>query len=120
MSGFTRATSARYHTRRVGSFFTADSASFVVKNEPTDDPLDLIEIRQQIRALRSKHSDNLALTVLLNRFLVKIAFLSEPKDAGHARHLRSEFARTLRTVEEILSRGPSAKRSGVVKRPKSH
>jgi hypothetical protein len=54
----------------------------------------------------------------LNRFFVKIAFLSEPKDAAHAQHLRSEFARTLQGIETIVTRRPSAKRSGIVKRPK--
>jgi hypothetical protein len=99
---------------------TADTASFVVTNDPTDDPLDLMEMRERIRVLRSKHSDNLPLTAILNRFLVKISFLSEPRDAAHMRHLRSEFGRTLQTVEAILSRCHSTKKSGVVKRPKSH
>jgi hypothetical protein len=45
----------------------------------------------------------------LNRFLVKIAFLSEPKDAAHEQHLRFEFVRTLQAVEGIVSRGRSVK-----------
>lgn len=77
-------------------------------NEQDDDSLDLIGMRQQITALRSQHSDNLPVTAILNRFLVKIAFLSEPKDAAHVKHLRSEFTRTLRSVEAI-SRGLSVK-----------
>nr|AWM10776.1 hypothetical protein CIT39_32905 [Bradyrhizobium symbiodeficiens] len=89
-------------------------------NEPTDDPLDLMEIREQIRVLRSKHSDNLPLTAILNRFLVKISFLSEPRDAAHMQRLRFEFGRTLQSVEAILARGHSTKPSSVVKRPKSH
>ncbi|TFW58179.1 hypothetical protein CT676_26525 [Bradyrhizobium sp. MOS001] len=78
-------------------------------NEPDDDPLDLIEMRRQITALRSQHSDNLPVTAILNRFLVKTAFLSEPKDAAHVQHLRSEFTRTLRSVEATVSRGRSVK-----------
>ncbi|OSI34069.1 hypothetical protein BST65_02070 [Bradyrhizobium canariense] len=66
-------------------------------------------MRRQITNLRSQHSDNLLVTSRLNRFLVKIAFLSEPKDAAHARHLQSEFARMLRTVDEMVSRGRSTK-----------
>ncbi|OSI63687.1 hypothetical protein BSZ21_23905 [Bradyrhizobium canariense] len=78
-------------------------------NRPNDDRPDLVEIRRQITNLRSQHSDNLLVTSRLNRFLVKIAFLSEPKDAAHALHLQSEFARMLLTVDEIVSRGPSTK-----------
>ncbi|TYL99682.1 hypothetical protein FXB40_02305 [Bradyrhizobium rifense] len=87
-------------------------------NMPDDDRLDLVEMRRQITNLRSQHSDNLLVTSRLNRFLVKIAFLSEPKDAAHVRHIRSEFARTLRGVEEMVSRSRSTKRPGIVKRPK--
>jgi len=83
--------------------------SFVLTNEPDDQSLDLIEIRRQITALRSQHSDNLPVTSALNHFLVKIAFLSEPKDAAHVQHLRSEFARMLQSVEAIVSRGRSVK-----------
>jgi hypothetical protein len=108
----------RHHTRRVGFVLTANSASFVVTNEPDDQPLDLLEIRRQITVMRSQNSDNLLITSLLNRFLVKIAFLSEPTDFSHAQHLRSEFARTLQRVEAITSRTPSAKSSSAVKQPK--
>ncbi|OSJ32172.1 hypothetical protein BSZ19_20275 [Bradyrhizobium japonicum] len=87
-------------------------------NELDDDPLDLIELRRQITALRSQHSDNLPVTAILNSFLVKIAFLSEPKDTAHARYRQSEFARMLRTVKEMVSRSRSTKPSDVVKRPK--
>jgi hypothetical protein len=86
--------------------------------QPDHEMLDLIEMRRQLTALRSHHSDNFLITSLLNRFLVTIAFLSEPTDAAHAQHLRSEFARTLRSVEAIASRSRSAKQSGVVKQPK--
>lgn len=66
-------------------------------------------MRRHMTALRSQHSDNLLITSRLNRFLVKIAFLSEPKDAAHEQHLRFEFVRTLQSVEAIVSRGRSAK-----------
>lgn len=72
--------------------------------------LDLIEMRRQLTALRSQHSDNLGIAMLLNRFLVKIAFLSEPTDLKHEQYLRSEFALTLKKVEAIASRKPAAKR----------
>ncbi|PDT64285.1 hypothetical protein CO683_39230 [Bradyrhizobium ottawaense] len=86
-------------------------------NTPDDDRLDLIEMRRQITNLRSQHSDNLLVTSRLNRFLVKIAYLSEPKNAAHEQHLKHEFVRTLRSVEAIVSRNRSAKPSGAVERP---
>ena len=91
------------------SFIRRNSMSFFLANKPDDDPIDLVEMRRQITILRSQHSDNLLVTSRLNRFLVKIAFLSEPKDAAHEQHLRSEFVRTLQNVEAIASRSRSAK-----------
>jgi hypothetical protein len=44
---------------------------------------------------------------LLNRFLVKVAFLSEPEDRKHEQYLRSEFAETIKKVQAITS--PPAK-----------
>lgn len=89
-----------------------------MEKQPNHEPLDLVEMRRQLTVLRSQHSDNLGIASLLNRFLVKIALLSEPRDVAHAQHLRSEFARTLQKVEAIASRTPSAKPSGAVKQPK--
>jgi len=46
--------------------FTVDSTSFVLKNELTNEPLDPIEMRRRITALRSQNSDDLLITSLLN------------------------------------------------------
>jgi len=81
-----------------------------LKQRSVPGKLDLIEMRRQLTVLRSQHSDSLAIASLLNRFLVKIAFLSEPTDPKHERYLRSEFALTLKKVEAITSRRPAAKR----------
>ncbi|WP_342739730.1 hypothetical protein [Bradyrhizobium sp. B117] len=78
--------------------------------QQSDYGLDLIEMRRQLTALRSQHSDDLAIASLLNRFLVKVAFLSEPKDREHEQYLRAEFAETLKKVEAIISRKPAVKR----------
>ncbi|WP_247973540.1 hypothetical protein [Bradyrhizobium sp. 195] len=83
---------------------------FYLKQQSDSGKLDLIEMRRQLTTVRSQHSDNLAIASLLNRFLVKVAFLSEPIDPKHEQHLRSEFAQTLKKVEAITSRKPSAKR----------
>jgi hypothetical protein len=45
-----------------------------LKNQPDHESLDLVEMRRQLPALRSQHSDNLRIASLLNRFLVKIVF----------------------------------------------
>ncbi|MDA9506122.1 hypothetical protein XI09_16070 [Bradyrhizobium sp. CCBAU 11386] len=74
-----------------------------------------MEMRRQLTALRSQYSDNLAIASLLNRFFVKVAFLSEPKDQDHEQYLRSEFAETLKKVETIISRKPTAKRPPATK-----
>jgi hypothetical protein len=112
------ARSSRQDTRRGGFVYLPQRYELHLANKPDDDRFDLVEMRRQITNLRSQHSDNLLVTSRLNRFFVKIAFLSEPKDAAHAQHLRSEFARTLQGIETIVTRRPSAKRSGIVKRPK--
>lgn len=78
-----------------------------MKEQPDHETLDLIEMRRQLTALRSQHSDNLQIASLLNRFLVKVAFLTEPKDSAHEQYLRSEFERTLTKVKEIAARTKS-------------
>jgi hypothetical protein len=100
---------SRQDTRRGGFVYPLQRYELHLANKPDGDPFDLVEMRRPITNLRSQHSDNLLVTSRLNRFLVKIAFLSEPKDAAHARHLQSEFARMLRTVDEMVSRGRSTK-----------
>lgn len=78
-----------------------------MREQPDHETLDLIEMRRQLTALRSKHSGNLPITSLLNRCLVKVAFLAEPTDLAHEQYLRSEFERTLTKVKEIAARANS-------------
>jgi hypothetical protein len=75
-----------------------------LREQPDHETLDLIEMRRQLTALRSKHSDNLLITSLLNRFFVKVAFLVKPTDLTHEQYLKSEFERTLTKVKEIAAR----------------
>lgn len=89
-----------------------------MKQQSDGGKLDLIEMRRQLTVLRSQHSENLAIASLLNRFLVKVAFLSEPTDPKHEQHLQSEFAQTLKKVEAITSRRSLAKRPVTTNRPK--
>jgi hypothetical protein len=78
-----------------------------LKKQSERETLDLIEMRRQLTTLRSQHSDNLSVASILNRFLVKIAFLSQPEDPEHEQYLRSEFERTLTKVTEISARTKS-------------
>ena len=75
-----------------------------MREQPERATLDLIEMRRQITALRSKHSDNLLITSLLIRFFVKVAFLVEPTDLAQEQYLRSELERTMIKVKEIAAR----------------
>ncbi|WFU82974.1 hypothetical protein QA645_09620 [Bradyrhizobium sp. CIAT3101] len=77
--------------------------------------IDLIEMRRQLTALRSQHSDDLLVASILNRFIVKVAFLSEPTDAKHEQLLRSEFLETLEKVQAITSHKATAQGSAVTK-----
>ncbi|QQO33200.1 hypothetical protein JJC00_32490 [Bradyrhizobium diazoefficiens] len=78
-----------------------------MREQPERETLDLIEMRRQLTALRSKHSDNLLIASLLNRFFVKVAFLVEPTDLAQEQYLRSEFEQTLIKVKEIAARTKS-------------
>ncbi|MGY0576038.1 hypothetical protein ACTGJ9_037615 [Bradyrhizobium sp. RDM12] len=83
-----------------------------MKRPSKHETLDLAEMRRQITALRSQHSENLQITHLLNRLLIKIAYLSEPESAAHAQQLREAFARTMADIEERVKknvRGPSGR-----------
>ncbi|MDH2357764.1 hypothetical protein QCM80_45795 [Bradyrhizobium sp. SSUT112] len=82
----------------------------VLKRPSKHETLDLIEMRRQITALRSQHSENLRITYLLNRLLIKMAYLSEPESAAHAQQLREAFARTMTDIEKHFEQRPQAAR----------
>lgn len=102
---------SRRHTRRVG-FVRWPHASIILKRPSKHETLDLGEMRRQITALQSRHSENLRITYLLNRLLIKIAYLSEPESAAHAEQLRAAFANTMADIEKRVTnnvRKPSGK-----------
>ena len=107
------------HTRLgAASFAPGNCKSLICQIAPDDEPFNLVEIRRQLTKLRSRHSDNLLVTSRLNRFLVKIAFLSEPKDTAHEQHLRSEFVQTCEVLR-LSPRGADLRsHQGDVKQPK--
>jgi hypothetical protein len=90
------------------------SREFHLIQQSDRETIDLIEMRRQLTALRSQYSDNLLVASLLNRFIVKVAFLSEPTDPKHEQLLRSQFLETLEKVEAITSK-IAAQRSAVTK-----
>ena len=70
--------------------------------------LDLIEIRRQLVATRSLHSDNRRVAIEINKLIGKIAHLHQPDDLAHEKRLIEMIARTLRAVELILSQQPAS------------
>jgi hypothetical protein len=68
-------------------------------------PLDLLEIRRQLIALRSLHSHETRATTLINRVLAKISHLHEPENEAHERRLRNLVAKVIQTIEGTASQG---------------
>lgn len=76
---------------------------------PRPMPLDLLEMRKQLMALRSSHSDNQRLTAVVNDLLVKIAYLKEPESRAHEQRLRNKISKTVKLAERIAKRKPTRK-----------
>jgi hypothetical protein len=84
-----------------------------VKNETTFEPtIDLLEIRRQLIAMRSLHSDNRRITNRINKLIGEIAHLREPYDRAHEKHLIRMIAKTARAVERIISSDQPAAQTG--------
>ncbi|MET4043379.1 hypothetical protein ABIC03_005091 [Bradyrhizobium sp. RT6a] len=92
----------RQNTRCDG--FVLPRGEHNVTDQPDHHQLDLIKMRQQITGLRSRHSDNLRVTYLLNSLLIKFAYLTEPTSAVHAEYLCEAFERTMAEVEKSIAR----------------
>jgi hypothetical protein len=88
---------------RRGGLGRSTEETIAMNKDSRVQPLDLIEVRRQLTALRSLHSNDRRITTLLNRLLVKIAYLSEPKSRTHERQLRQATIRTMDEVEAITS-----------------
>ena len=65
--------------------------------------LDLLEIRRQLLAMRSLHSDNRRVAIKINKLIGKIAHLRQPDNLAHEKQLIEMIARTWQAVELILS-----------------
>jgi hypothetical protein len=53
--------------------------------------------------LRSRHSHQVHVTILINKVFAKIAHLREPENSAHEKHLRNLITRTVHAVESITS-----------------
>lgn len=111
-SGSARAKPLRHHIRRGGFVCPATRASVILKRPSKHETLNLVEMRRQIIALRTRHSDNARVTHLLNRLLIKTAYLTEAESAAQAKRLWDAFTETMADVEKIITKGdqtPSSK-----------
>jgi hypothetical protein len=68
-------------------------------------PLDLIEVRRQLIAVRSLHSNDQRVTRAINNLIGKLAHLHGPKDRRHEERLLKRIEKTIQRVDEILSGG---------------
>jgi hypothetical protein len=89
--------------RRLAALGRWTEETIATNRVPRVQPLDPIEVRRQLTALRSLHSDDRRIIRLLNRLLVKVAYLSEPKNRAHVRQLRQAIIRIMDEVEAITS-----------------
>ena len=84
-----------------------------MKNEAKFEPtLDLLEIRRQLIAMRSLHSDNRRVTIRINKLIGEIAYLREPDDRAHEKYLIRMIAKTARAVDRIIASDQPAAQTG--------
>lgn len=64
-------------------------------------PLDLLQVRQQLTALRNQYSDDRQVSTKLNNIIVEIAYLNEPRNKEHQERLRAKISKALTAIEKI-------------------
>jgi hypothetical protein len=75
-----------------------------VKSKAVFEPqLDLIEIRRQLIAIRSRYSDNRRVTRRINGLIGELAHLLQPDDRAHEKRLIKMISHTKREVERLTS-----------------
>jgi hypothetical protein len=90
-----------YLARRLRS---ANKARELTLQRPSKKPLDLVEMRREISVLRSRYSEIDRITKLLNKLMIKLAYLKEPENAAHAEQLRMAYEWTMSEVERAVAR----------------
>lgn len=76
-----------------------------MKNFDLHPPLDLIEIREKLTALRSLHSGDKRITREINNLIGKLAYLHVPESRKHEEKLIKAIATAIQHVDEILCDG---------------
>jgi hypothetical protein len=64
--------------------------------------IDLLEVRRQLIAMRSRHSHDRSVTRRINALLGELAYLREPNDRRHEKRLVRMITKTMATVERIV------------------
>jgi hypothetical protein len=79
------------------------TSAFHLEKRVDQNAIDLVDMRLQLVALRSRHSENPLAARLLNALLVKISCLNEPEGAAHAQRIRDAFAKTIEAVGKLVA-----------------
>ena len=77
-----------------------------MKNFRLDQPLDLIEVRRQLIAMRSLHSNDRRVTSAINGLIGKLAHLHQPESRKHEEKLLKNITETIQRIDDFLSNGP--------------
>ena len=65
--------------------------------------LDLLEVRRELIAMRSLHSQNRNVTRRINKLLSQLAYLRQVSDRAHEKRIMRMVANAVRTVNQIVS-----------------
>ena len=77
-----------------------------MKNFRLHQPLDLIEVRRQLIAIRSLHSNDRRVTSAVNGLIGKLAHLHQPESRKHEERLLHTITKTIQRIDDFLSNGP--------------
>jgi hypothetical protein len=77
-----------------------------MKNLVIHSPLDLIEVRRQLIAMRSFHANDRRVTDAINRLIGKLAHLHAPENRRHEEQILKAIAKTIQRVNDILAQQP--------------
>lgn len=64
--------------------------------------LGLYQVRRDLTAVRSRHSENVAITKRINKLLGQIAYLREPESPEHSEMLKQMVAKATEDFERQI------------------
>ena len=91
------------HPHATANLIIGAGTALHLEKRVDQEAIDLVDMRMQLVALRSRHSENPLAARLLNALLVKISCLNEPEGAAHAQRIRDAFAKTIEAVGKLVS-----------------